>query len=662
MAETQVDYMFAGGTVVTMDGDWQVFRPGAVAVRGTDIVIVGPEHEVRSAVQAGETIVCTDQVVMPGLVDAHTHVPMSLLRGLADDLRLDVWLHGYILPTEERFVNPGFSRLGTLLACAEFIRGGVTCFADMYYFEDEIAWTTAEVGLRAVCGQTIMKLPTPDATSYDESLASCHEFVSNWQEHELITAVPAPHSPYLCTAEILQETVRMAQQYDVPLLIHIAETALEVEESIEQKDMTPVRWLESIGLFEAKVLAAHCVHVNNEDMHILGTHRVGVAHNPTSNLKLASGFAPVLQMREHGVPVGIGTDGTASNNDLDMWEETHIAALLPKATSNDPTALPAPMALSMATIEGARALHLDHLIGSLEPGKRADLIVVDERRVHRVPRFETTGQNVYSRMVYSAKSTDVCHVMVNGHVLMRDRALLTVDEETVLSEAEDVSRKVNVFFVEREKDLLNKLLAIGGLDRQETFEVQVKARIPNDVSVSTWLEHPDITVTRHSERNQYDTYFFFDGDKGRIRYREDNVLGPENEVTPIYNLVFTGPIVEQEYENSVVLTRSRYASHADRSLRFYREYFQPETEREIIKHRHRYHVRYRGMPFVINVDEIIQPPQEGLFMEIKSRTWSASDAVRKAEMIGEMLDLFGLTAEHIVRQDYADLGKKGTGR
>jgi 5-methylthioadenosine/S-adenosylhomocysteine deaminase len=662
MAENQVDYLIAGGTVVTMDAHWRIFRPGAVALRGTDIVAVGPEHQVRAAVHAAETLVCTDQVVMPGLVNAHTHVPMCLLRGIADDLRLDVWLHGYILPTEERFVNPGFSRLGTLLACAEFIRGGITCFADMYYFEDEIAWTTAETGLRAMCGQTIMKLPTPDATSYDESLAACHEFVSNWQGHELITAVPAPHSPDLCTAEILREAVRMAQQYDVPLQIHVAETALDVEESIEQKNMTPVRWLESVGVFEAKVLAAHCVHVNNEDMHILSTHRVGVAHNPTSNLKLASGFAPVTEMREHGIPVGIGTDGTASNNDLDLWQDIHIAALLPKAINNDPTALPAPVALSMATIEGARALHLDHLIGSLEVGKRADLIVVDEHRVHRLPRFETTGQNIYSRMVYSAKSTDVRHVMVNGQFLMRDRRLLTVDEETALSEAEELSKKVNVFFVERDKDLLNKLLAIGGFDRQETFEVQVKAHVPRDVSVLTWLEHPDITVTRHSERNQYDTYLIFSGDKGRIRYREDNVLGPGNEVTPIYNLILTGPVVEQEYENSVVLTRSRYAGHADRSLRFYREYFQPDTEREIIKHRHRYHVRYRGMPFVINLDEIIQPPQEGLFIEIKSRTWSASDAVRKAEMIGEMLDRFGLTAEHIVRQDYADLREEGHDR
>lgn len=651
----QVDFMFTGGTVVTMDDERHIHHPGAVAVRGAQIVAVGPSGEIEAAFKAAQTFDCTDQVVMPGLINTHTHMPMSLLRGLADDLRLDVWLYGYILPTESQFVNPGFVRLGTLLSCAEFIRGGVTCFADMYYFEDEIAWTTAEVGLRAVCGQTIMKLPAPDAGSYDESLASTEEFLNRWQDHELIVASPAPHSPYMCTAEILQETVRMAHEYHVPVLIHIAETELEVRESIEEKDMTPVRWLEKTGLFAAPVIAAHCVHVNNEDMHILAHHGVGVAHNPTSNLKLASGFAPIVQMRGHGIAVGIGTDGAASNNDLDMWEEMHIAALLPKAVSSDPTALPAQDALAMATIEGARALHLDHLTGSLQAGKRADLIVVDARQIHSMPHFDTTGQNVYSRLVYSTKSTDVRHVMVNGQVLMRDRELLTIDEKTVLAEAQDLSRQVNVFFVRREQNLLNKLLAIGGLDRQETFEVQVKARLPQDIDASAWLDRPEVTVIRHSERNQYDTYMMFDDEKGRIRYREDNVLDEDGEVTPIYNLIYTGPIVEQEYENMVVLTRSRYASRADRSLRFYREYFAPQQVREVIKHRHRYHVRFKGMPFVINVDEIIQPPQEGLFMEIKSRTWSANDAVRKAELIGEMLDLYGLTLEHIVRQDYADL-------
>jgi len=657
---TQVDLLWIGGSVVTMDPQRHVFNPGAVAIRGNQIVQVGPAKELEHTIQAGETWHCDSQVIMPGLVNTHTHVPMSLLRGLADDLRLDVWLYGYILPVEGQFVNPEFCRLGTLLSCAEFIRGGITCYADMYYFEDEIAWATVEAGVRGVCGQTIMKLPTPDATNYDESLASCQDFLAHWQGHDLITAVPAPHSPYMCTAEILQATVQMAHSHDVPLLIHIAETALEVEESIEQHNMTPVRWLEDVGLFGAKVLAAHCVHVNNEDMHILAEHNVGVAHNPTSNLKLASGFAPVLQMHEHSIQVGIGTDGSASNNDLDMWAEMHIAALLPKALSGDPTALPAPRALAMATIEGARALHMDHLIGSLEPGKRADIIAVDTDRVHAMPQFATSDKNIYSRLVYAAKSTDVRHVMVNGRVLMRDRELLTVDEHAALAEARDLSRKVNVFFVERERSVLNKLVAIGGLDREETFEIQIKARVPQDARIEAWLEHPDITAVRHSERNQYDTYFFFqDADAGRIRYREDNVLGPEGQVEPIYNLVYTGPIVEQEYENSIVLTRSRYASRADRSLRFYREYFQPAAVREVIKHRHRYHIRYKGTLFAINVDEIIQPPHEGLFVEVKSRTWSARDAVRKAELIGEILGLFGLADEHIVRRDYADFGAKG---
>jgi 5-methylthioadenosine/S-adenosylhomocysteine deaminase len=454
----------------------------------------------------------------------------------------------------------------------------------------------------------------------------------------------------------LDETVRLVQKYDVPLQIHIAETALDVQQSIEEKDMTPVRWLEHTGLFEAKVIAAHCVHVNNEDMHILANHNVGAIHNPTSNLKLASGFAPVVQMQEHGVHVGLGTDGSASNNDLDLWSEMHIAALLPKALNNDPTALPAREALAMATIEGARAIHQEHLIGSLEAGKRADLIVVDTNRVHTMPRFETTGQNVYSRLVYGTKSTDVRHVLVNGRVLLRDGNLLTVDEDALLEEAQDLSKKISAFFVARERDLLNKLLAIGGLDQQETFEVQVKAHLPDGALVETWLSNPEITVTQQSRRKQYDTYFLFEGDhQGRIRYREDDVLDTDDEVPPIYNLIYTGPIVEQEYENSIVLTRSRFATRADRSLRFYREYFSPVAEHEIVKHRRRYHVRFKGMPFFVNVDQILVPERGELYVEIKSRTWSARDAMRKAQLIGEILELFGVTGEQIVRTDYVDL-------
>lgn len=652
----QVELLLTGGTVVTMDKIGTVLERGAVALKDKTIAAVGPADEIGKRYTASEVWDCTGQVIIPGLINTHTHTPMTLLRGLADDLRLDVWLHGYILPTETKFVNPEFCRLGTLLSCAEFIRGGVTTFADMYYFEDEIAWAAVEAGVRGICGQTIMIFPTPDATSYDQSLAYCAEFLDHWRDHELIVAVPAPHSPYMCTAEILQETVRMAQSYDVPLLIHIAETALEVKESIEQKNMTPVRWLESVGLMESKVVAAHCVHVNNEDMHILGAHGAGVAHNPTSNLKLASGFAPVVQMHEHGISVGIGTDGTASNNDLDMWAETHLAALLPKAVNSDPTALPARRAFAMATIEGARALHLDHLIGSLEVGKRADVVVLDADGVHVMPRFETSGQNIYSRLVYATKSSDVRHTIVNGRVLMRDRVVLTVDETAALKEAAKLAKKVSRFFVDREKNLLNKLLEIGGLEQEETYEVQVKARVPPDVRKESLLERPEITVTKHSERDQYDTYFVFaDPSQGRIRYREDNVLDENGQVTPIYNLVYTGPVVEQEYDNSVVLTRARYASHADRTVRFYREYFKPDSVHEIIKHRHRYHVRYKGTLFFINVDEIIQPPQECFFVEVKSRTWSSADALRKAALIGEMLELFGIAREHVVRQDYTDL-------
>jgi 5-methylthioadenosine/S-adenosylhomocysteine deaminase len=310
----------------------------------------------------------------------------------------------------------------------------------------------------------------------------------------------------------------------------------------------------------------------------------------------------------------------------------------------------------MATIEGARALHLDHLIGSLEPGKRADVVVLDANGVHTMPRFETTGQNIYSRLVYATKSSDVRHTIVNGKVLMRDRTVLTVDESAALKEAAKVAKKVSRFFVDREKNLLNKLLEIGGLDQEETYEVQVKARVPPDVRKESLLDLPEITVTKHSERDQYDTYFVFsDSSQGRIRYREDNVLDENGQVTPIYNLVYTGPVVEQEYENSAVLTRARYASHADRTVRFYREYFKPDSVHEIIKHRHRYHVRYKGTLFFINIDEIIQPPQECFFVEIKSRTWSSTDALRKAVLIGELLDLFGIAKEHVVRQDYTDL-------
>src|SRR5713101_459473 len=332
------DLLLTNATVLTMDQKFTMYQSSRVAITGDSIVAVGAGAD---GYTAADTIDCQGRVVMPGLVNAHTHVPMTLLRGLADDLRLDVWLMGYMMPVEREFVNPEFVTLGTKLGCAEMIRSGVTCFADMYYFEDAIAQATADAGMRALCAQTVLRFPTPDATSYEESLARARDFIVRWRGHPLIVPAPAPHAPYTCTPEILRSCAELAAEFDVPLHIHLSESVQEVEDSRRVNGMPVVPWVKKHGLFDAKVLAAHCVHVDDGEMRALKNVGAGVAHNPTSNLKLGAGIAPVARMLELGLNVGIGTDGAASNNDLDMFEETRLAALLAKGISGDPTALPA---------------------------------------------------------------------------------------------------------------------------------------------------------------------------------------------------------------------------------------------------------------------------------------------------------------------------------
>ena len=652
----QVDTILRGGTVLTMNPDRTIYAPGSVALMGDAIVGVGPVAEIDAAYAATEIIDCSDHIVMPGLINTHTHAPMALLRGLADDLRLDVWLHGYILPVEREFVNPEFSFLGTLLSCAEMLRGGVTTFVDMYYHEEEVAWAAVQAGMRGVCGETVVKLPTPDAAAFEQGLTYLSDLIAHWEGHDLIVAVPAPHSIYLTTPEILRETTAIALQHDVPQLIHVSETAGEVDDWITATTRRPVRWLEERGILESKVVAAHCVHVNREEALLLAETGTGVAHNPTSNLKLASGIAPVWSMIEAGVHVGVGTDGCASNNDLDMFEEMRLAALLAKGVGGSPVALPAEDAVAMATIEGARAVFLDHLTGSLEPGKRADLIVLDMSRTHSLPHFQTTGLNVYSRIVYASHREDVRDVFVNGKQIVRDRALLTVDESQILEQTRDMAQRINAFFVAREESVLDKLIDIGGLEQQETFEIQAKGIAPEGFDPAKALNTPEITITVHSSRDQYDTYMFFgDGQGERLRYREDNVLEPGGEIQPIYTLTLMGPAKEAELENSVVLSRARYTAPADRSLRFYREYFAPTAIREVSKHRERYHIRYKGVDLAVNVDRITAPPQPKLYIEIKSRTWSQQDAYRKASLIGELLHLLGSQPEDMLGQEYVDL-------
>ncbi len=652
------DLLLHNAHVLTMDEQFNQYSPGAVALTGDSIMAVGPEKEITAEYSAPQRVDCGGKILMPGLINAHTHVPMTLLRGLADDRRLDVWLMGYMLPVEREFVRPDFVRLGTGLACAEMIRSGITTFADMYYFEDDVAAATAEAGMRALCGQTVLKFPSPDAASYEDSLAMARDFIARWRGHPLIVPAPSPHAPYSCTPEIMQACADLALEFDVPMHTHLAETALEVENSRREHGMPVVPWARKQRWLETKLLAAHCVHVDEGEMRALKNARAGVAHNPTSNLKLASGVAPIPKMLELGLNVGIGTDGPASNNDLDMFEEVRLAAILAKGISGDPTTLPAREALLLATRLGARALHLGDLTGSLEAGKRADLILVETRRLHNWPRFTHDPGAVYSQIVYAAKSTDVTDVMCNGRWLLRDGALLTVNEKNLLLAAEDYARRTDQFLIEREGSVLQKLIAIGGAVEEESFEVQVKARVPTAEQVVGVINSKAVTVIRSRHYHEFDSYFFFaDPAQGRLRYREDEFLDDKGKVTNVRaRLTLTGEAREGEFGH-VLLSRSRYFAPATYSLRFYREYFNPAQEREVEKDRRRWLVVYKGVEFFVNLDQVIKPALEGFFVEIKSRTWSRRDAQDKAAIIRELLTLFGASAEQVVTEDYADLVK-----
>ncbi len=652
----KVDTLLRNAIVLTMDGKMNQYDPGAVAVQGDVIVAVGPEAEIIKEYSANETIDCGGKVLMPGLINAHTHVPMTLLRGLADDLRLDVWLMGYMLPVEREFVTPEFVRLGTLLACAEQIRSGVTTFNDMYFFEDDIAQATADAGMRAVCGQSVMKYPAPDAPSFEVSLAMAREFIKKWKGHPLIVPAVAPHAPYSTTPEILRTCAELAREFDVPLHIHISETAFEVQTMRNEQGMPVVPYIKKQGVLEAKVIAAHCVHIDIGEIKTLRHVNAGIAHNPSSNLKLASGFAPVQKMLENGLNVGIGTDGPASNNDLDMFEEVRLASFVAKASSNDPTVVPAATALLMATRMGAQALHIGHLTGSLETGKRADLILVDTSPVHNSPRFRRNPNNAYAQLVFASKSTDVTDVMVNGKWLMRAHKLLTLKEADLLKQAHEVAQKIDAFLIIREKSVLSKLIALGGSMEQESFEVQVKVKVTEPDRLMQNIKRPEIEINAYKHYHQYDEYYMFeDPSQGRLRFREDNLINEKGDVENVRSrLTLLGQQREGEIGHDVLLSRSRFLAPAVHTSRFYREYFKPTQEVSVEKDRSRWHIKYKETEFFINLDQMKQPDM-GTFLEIKSRTWSRKDADLKAELVKELLNLLGASEAEVVTQDYIEI-------
>ncbi len=432
------DWIWTARYVVTMDPARRVIEDGAVAIRADRILAVGTRAEIDRRFQAAQRLDRPDALIAPGLINTHAHVPMSLLRGIAGDVRLEDWLSRFIFPAESRNVTPDFVRWGARLACLEMLLSGTTTYADMYYFEDAIAEADREAGLRAVLGETIIGFPSPDARTPEDSLRLAERFIQRFQNDPLITPTVAPHALYTNSAATLKAARALATRYHVPLIIHIAETRHEREEALAKFGKSPTAQLDELGILTGRTLAAHCVWTDDTDLRIFKNRGTGVAHCPSSNMMLASGVAPVPKMLAVGLDVGLGTDGPAgSNNDFDLMEEMDLAAKLQKVSTADPQALSAAQTLEMATIGGARALGLEKEIGSIEPGKRADLITMRLDVPNAVPLYD-----VVTQIVYSLKGSGVRDAMVNGRLLLRDRRPLTLDEDVVLTKAAEYGIKV----------------------------------------------------------------------------------------------------------------------------------------------------------------------------------------------------------------------------
>jgi 5-methylthioadenosine/S-adenosylhomocysteine deaminase len=432
-----ITLLVSGGTVVTMNAANDVIADGAVAIDHDKIVEVGPAATLATKYQAADRLDVGGQVILPGLINTHTHVPMVLYRGLADDLALMDWLQHYIFPAEAKTVSPDFVRVGTRLAALEMIESGTTTFADMYYFEDDIAEVTHEAGLRGVLGQSVIQFPVADAKTPEEALARAEAFIQKWKDDPLVTPAVAPHAPNTVPPAILKAARDLANKYNVPLLIHLAETRDEVKIIQDAHHLSPTQYLESLGVWNGRSLAAHGVWLDDADMKTLAKRGVGVAHNPESNMKLASGIAAVTKWMAAGMRGSIGTDGAASNNDLDMFEAVRMAAFLQKVATMDPRSLSAREALGLATRGGAVALGLGDKTGSLEAGKQADLITVTMDGARQTPMFDAM-----SHLVYVTRGDDVRNTMVAGRLLMRDHQVLTLNRSDVLRDARAMAARV----------------------------------------------------------------------------------------------------------------------------------------------------------------------------------------------------------------------------
>jgi 5-methylthioadenosine/S-adenosylhomocysteine deaminase len=432
------DWIWSARYIVTMDPQRRVIENGAVAIVGDHIAAVGTRAEIDRAWQPKQRLDRPDAILAPGLINGHTHAAMSLFRGIADDLNLQDWLEKYIFPAEARNVDAEFVRWGTRLACLEMALSGTTTYVDMYYFEDAVAQETKAAGLRGVLGETIIGFPAPDYKTPSESLAAAEKFMQAFANDPLIIPAVAPHAIFTNSPETLKASRALADRYRKPLVIHLSETKKENDDALAKYKMTPTAALDSMGALANWTIAAHGVWLDDADLKIIKARGVGLVHNPSSNMKLASGVAPVVKILRLGIPMGLGTDGVAgSNNDVDMMEEIDLAAKLQKVITGDPRALPAEQAFAMATIIGARSIGMDRLIGSIETGKRADMIEIRLDAPHAVPLY-----NVYSQLVYALQGSDVADVMVNGRTIVRDRKMLTLDQAAIMAKAVEYQERV----------------------------------------------------------------------------------------------------------------------------------------------------------------------------------------------------------------------------
>jgi len=431
------DLLIKGGTILTMNPSFEIIEDGQIAIQGNRIISVGHKNDSeRYSLSAAEIIDASHSLILPGLINCHTHAAMSCFRGLADDLNLHEWLNQYIFPAEEAFVTEEMVYFGTLLSCIEMVRSGTTTFCDGYFFESEAAQAAKDVGMRGIMGEGIFDLPTPDLKNPRENIRDAERFIGEWLGDDLITPTLFCHSIYACSSNTLKKAKAITNHHNIPFLIHLSETQEEVRESLKRFEKRPLAYLENLGILDERLIASHVIWVNDEEITLLQKRMAKVVHNPESNMKLASGVAPVPAFLSRGITVGLGTDGCASNNDLDLFREMGMAARLHKVMANDPTVLDARTALTLTTINGAKVIGRDD-IGSLEQGKNADLIIINLDKPHLVPLY-----NPCSHLVYAASGADVTTTIINGKIIMKDRKILTVDEQEVMREVKNIAKKV----------------------------------------------------------------------------------------------------------------------------------------------------------------------------------------------------------------------------